>query len=112
MERGSVVIVSAQGDYGKPRPAVVGQRSDMIGWLGSVTVCMMTSDLVRDSPLRITVEPTPENGLRLISQIQVEKMMTFPLAKVRGPIGKLISHHLKSIDSGLILFLDLLEIKR
>ncbi|MBO0906450.1 type II toxin-antitoxin system PemK/MazF family toxin [Jiella sonneratiae] len=112
MKRGSVVIVSAQGDYGKPRPAVVVQRSETIGLLDSITVCMMTSDLVRDGPMRITVEPASENGLRLVSQVQIEKMMTFPRAKVRGPIGMLAAHEIKSIGHGLTLFLDLLEIKR
>ena len=46
MLRGEVVIVSAQGDYGKPRPAVVVQNSRLLDQLDSVTVCFLTSKYV------------------------------------------------------------------
>ncbi|KQT66255.1 MULTISPECIES: type II toxin-antitoxin system PemK/MazF family toxin [unclassified Aureimonas] len=109
MERGSIVIVSAQGDYGKPRPAVVIQNGRMADLVGSVTVCFMTSDLIPDGPMRVTVPPDPGNGLQLVSQIQIEKIMTFPRAKVRGPIGLLMEQQLAAVERGLLFFLDLIR---
>ncbi|MEX0404856.1 type II toxin-antitoxin system PemK/MazF family toxin [Aquibium sp. LZ166] len=108
MLRGEVVIVSAQGDYGKPRPTVVVQNSRLLDQLDSVTVCFLTSKHVPTRNLRVTVEPDAANGLRERSQVQVEKIMTFPRSKVRGPIGRLGIDQMQDIDRYLMIFLDLL----
>ena len=108
MRRGSIVIVSAQGDYGKPRPAVIIQSSRLLDLFDSVTVCFMTSDVAADGPMRVSVEPQPENSLQSLSQVQIEKIVTFPRAKVRGPIGLLTATQMAAVDQGLLLFLDLL----
>jgi mRNA interferase MazF len=72
VNRGAVVVVTLQGDYGKPRPALVVQ-SDMFSTLPSVTILPITSDL-RDAPLyRIGIEASPETGLHKPSQIMVDK---------------------------------------
>ncbi|MEY3791694.1 MAG: hypothetical protein RLZ09_2531 [Pseudomonadota bacterium] len=60
--RGQLVTIALQGDFGKPRPALVVQ-SDFFENHPSVTVLPVTSDL-RDTPLfRVLVEPSQENGL-------------------------------------------------
>lgn len=108
MLRGELVIVSAQGDYGKPRPAVVVQNSRLLDQIDSVTVCFLTSQVVPAKNLRVTVEPNAANNLRELSQIQIEKVMTFPRSKVHGPIGRLSAEHMRDVDRYLMLFFDLL----
>ena len=63
--RGDIVTVAMQGDFGKPRPALVIQ-SDQFVEHTSVTVLPITSTLVNAPLLRITVQPDPENGLQKI----------------------------------------------
>ncbi|MGY9040082.1 MAG: type II toxin-antitoxin system PemK/MazF family toxin, partial [Rhodobacterales bacterium] len=75
VRRGDLVTVALQGDYGKPRPALVIQ-ADQFADLGSVVILPITSTLVDAPLLRPTVEPTPENGLRKASQIMLDKPMT------------------------------------
>ena len=54
MRRGSVVIVSARGDYGKPRPALVVQDTRMEQIVQSVPVCFLTTDLIdKNGVLRV-----------------------------------------------------------
>lgn len=108
MRRGDVVIVSAKGDYGKPRPAIVIQNDRLNDLLESVTVCFLTSDLTNSRNLRVSIEPEPANGLREPSQVQIEKIMTFPKDKVRGPVGRLNGEQLRAVDRGLLIFFDLL----
>jgi mRNA interferase MazF len=108
MLRGDVVIVSAQGDYGKPRPAVVVQNNRLLNQIDSVTVCFLTSKVIPTRNLRITIEPDDINGLRERSQVQIEKMMTFNRSKVRGPVGRLSMDQMRDIDRYLMIFLDLL----
>ena len=106
MQRGSVVIVSAKGDYGKPRPALVVQDTCMQQIVGSVTVCLLTTDLSEEpGTLRIEIAPSAENGLRERSQVQVEKLMTFPRDKVRGPIRRIDSTQMNAVDIGLLVHL-------
>jgi mRNA interferase MazF len=63
LKRGDVVVVALAGDYGKPRPALVVQSDLFNETHASVTVVPVTSTLV-DAPIfRLTVEPSPANGL-------------------------------------------------
>ena len=88
MRRGDVVTVSAQGDYGKPRPAVVVQ-SDALNAADSVLVALFTS-AIADAPLyRLTIEPAATNGLKAVSQVMVDKVLAYPRAKCGPAIGHL-----------------------
>lgn len=63
MKRGDIVLAVARGDYGKPRPAVVVQSDLFNSTHASLIVCLLTSELV-DAPLfRLTIPPSPTNGL-------------------------------------------------
>lgn len=82
MRRGDVVTVAAPGDFGKPRPAVIIQGDVLNRTASSTIVALMTSHL-QDAPLlRLTIEPTPENGLSLLSQVQINRLLTIRTAKV------------------------------
>jgi mRNA interferase MazF len=106
MRRGDFVTVAAPGDYGKPRPALVIQ-SDLLAALPSVTLCLVTS-VIRDAPIfRITVEPSTANGLRQISQIQVDKIMTVARERVGAVIGQLEQARLLEVDRSLAVFVGI-----
>ena len=60
--RGDVVTIAMQGDFRKPRPALVIQ-ADQFNEHASVTVLPVTSTLVAAPLLRITVQPSTGNGL-------------------------------------------------
>ncbi len=104
MTRGDFVVIALQGDFGKPRPALVIQ-SDFFAEHPSVTVLPVTSDL-REAPLfRLTVQPTPENGLKLPSQIMVDKAHTVLREKAGQTIGRLDSATMVAVNRALALFL-------
>ena len=104
MRRGDLVTVASSGDYGKPRPALVVQ-ADIWSEHPSVTVLPLTSE-VHDTPLlRITVEPDEGNGLRLRSQVMVDKATTIPRAKAGSRIGALDDAALATVSRALAAFL-------
>lgn len=106
MRRGDLVTVAAPGDYGKPRPALVVQ-SDLFEDLPSVTLCLVTSEL-RDTPIfRITVDPSPGNGLRRVSQIQVDKTMTVTRERIGGVIGRLDDATMLKVSRSLAVFVGI-----
>ncbi|MBL3966272.1 MULTISPECIES: type II toxin-antitoxin system PemK/MazF family toxin [Burkholderia] len=106
MNRGSIVTVALQGDFGKARPALVVQ-SDLFTEHPSVTLLLMSSSMV-DAPLiRITVVPSEQNGLRMPSQIAVDKMFTVRREKIGRPIGHLEDELMVAVNRSLLVFLGL-----
>ncbi len=106
MRRGDLVTVAAPGDYGKPRPALVIQ-SDLFEELPGVTLCLVTSAL-RDTPIfRITVDPSPENGLRRVSQVQVDKTVTVARERVGAAIGRLDDATMLKVNRSLAVFIGI-----
>lgn len=107
MKRGDIVLAVASGDYGKPRPAVVVQSDLFNETHASLVVCLMTSDL-HDAPLfRITVHPSEKNGLQVLSQIMVDKIMALRRDRVRAHIGALDDETILRLNRSLMLFLGL-----
>ncbi len=106
MRRGDLVTVALQGAHGKPRPALVIQ-SDQFPDTATVTVLLITSLLV-DAPLiRLTVGPTPENGLRAPSQVMVDKTMTVRTDKLGAVFGRLEDVEIIRATRALALFLGI-----
>ena len=106
MKRGDLVTVALQGEQGKPRPALVVQ-SDLFGELPAVTVLPITSTLVDAPLLRVTVEPSPQNGLNKRSQVMVDKPQTPPRGKLGVVIGQLDDATLLTVNRALAVFLGL-----
>lgn len=100
-QRGDLVTVSLQGEYGKPRPALIIQ-ADLLADLDSVMLCPLTSDL-RTAAFRVTVEPTQFNGLRSLSQVMVDKISTLPRSRVSPSFGRLENDRMKLVDRALLL---------
>ena len=107
MKRGDVVICAAPGDYGKPRPAVVVQSDLFNGTHSSVVVCLITSHR-EDAPLfRVPVPAGRTTGLKLRSQVMVDKVIAVPRNKITGHAGALAADVLEEIDNALRLWLEL-----
>src|SRR5580658_9067827 len=104
MKRGDLVTIAVSGDYGKPRPALVIQ-SDAFAALPSVTVLRLSSEIVPAHLARITVDPTPENGLRLTSQIMIDKAISIPREKVGRVFGRLEDASVREVSRALFAFL-------
>ncbi|CDS48053.1 Growth inhibitor [Polaromonas sp. CG9_12] len=85
-EAGDFVTIAMQGDFGKPRPALIIQ-SDQFNEHASVTVLLVSSALVAAPLLRVTVQPNPENGLQKPSQVMVDKAMTVKKDKLGEAFG-------------------------
>jgi mRNA interferase MazF len=104
--RGDVVTAAMQGDYGKPRPALVVQ-ANAFKLLDSVTVLRLSSDLSALPLFRITIEPKPSNGLQKRSQIMIDKAATVPRAKIGQRIGRADIGTMRAVDTALAGFLGL-----
>ncbi|MBV5340929.1 MAG: type II toxin-antitoxin system PemK/MazF family toxin [Deltaproteobacteria bacterium] len=104
MKRGDFVTVAMQGNFGKPRPALILQ-SDRFDEHATVTILPVTSTIV-DAPLfRITIEPNETNGLNKTSQVMVDKTMTVVKEKVGNPFGKIEKNTMLEIERCLAVFL-------
>ncbi|MBV9219658.1 MAG: type II toxin-antitoxin system PemK/MazF family toxin, partial [Methylobacteriaceae bacterium] len=73
----------------------------------SVIVCQMTSDLVDAPDFRLTVHPSPENGLRTRSQIMVDKPVTVRRERIGQRIGRLDAADVGRLDVALAFVVGL-----
>lgn len=106
MRCGDLVTVALQGDYGKPRPVLVIQ-SDLFDGHPSVTILPITSALV-DAPLfRLSVDPTPGNGLRKRSQVMVDKVQTIARDKIGEAFGRLEDESMLAVNRAFLLWIGL-----
>lgn len=108
--RGELVTIALQGDFGKPRPALVIQ-SDNFSRHPTVTVIPITSALYEAPLVRFTLHPSKENGLHKKSQISIDKIQTVKREKISTSFGKISSAELFEIDRLLVLFLGLSQEK-
>jgi mRNA interferase MazF len=88
MKRGQFVAVSLQGNFGKPRPALIIQ-SDYFSEHPTIAVLLVSSTLVEAPLLRITIHPDYTNGLQKISQIMIDKPMTLKKEKIGQILGSI-----------------------
>lgn len=107
MRRGQFVTVAVSDDFGKPRPALIVQ-SDLFAELPSVVICPLTTTLRNDADqIRLEIAPSPQNGLREVSQIAIDKITVVPAGKIGGVIGEADDALLRRVSRALALFLGI-----
>lgn len=105
MKKGDIVTIAMQGDYGKPRPAVVFQSEKLV--TDSILLIPFTTYLIEESKIRILIKPNKNNGLQKTSQIMTEKITAIKKDKVGEVIGRLEPDEVKQIEQALLLILDI-----
>jgi mRNA interferase MazF len=107
MKRGEIWTMAGGSGYaGKPRPVLIVQ-DDAFAERDSVTVCLITTDLVDLPVFRITVEPTADNGLRAASHLMADKVTTVQRSRLGQRIGCLADDDLLRLNRSLLVFLGL-----
>jgi mRNA interferase MazF len=104
--RGDFVTIAMQGDFGKPRPALVIQ-ADMFNELATITVLPVTSTLVGAPLFRVTVQPNEKNGLQKPSQVMVDKAITVKREKVGNTLGHIDTVTMIEIERCMAVFIGI-----
>lgn len=106
MKRGDFVTMALQGDFGKPRPALVIQ-SDNFSDIPTTTVLPISSTLQEAPLIRISVKPNKINNLRKNSQVMVDKITTLRSSKIGTPFGVADDDLMLEVTKSLMVFLGL-----
>ncbi len=106
--RGALVTIAMQGDFGKARPALIIQ-ADQFSEHASTTVLPITSLLVPAPLLRVTIQPSAENGLQKPSQVMVDKAVTVKRDKVGAAFGRIDADALVKVERCLAVFLGIVK---
>ena len=102
MRRGDLVLVREPNTpAGKPRPYVIVQRDSALDEPVKITGCPLTTHLRGAEGQRPFVAPTPVNGLRDPSEIEVDWIYTHPLDRVAHVIGTLDDATMNAVDEAL-----------
>jgi mRNA interferase MazF len=107
VRRGELVAVALPGDFGKPRPALIVQ-SDLFNETHPTLALLPLTSEIRSAPqFRITVEPSPTNGLSVVSQIMVDKLMTVRRAKISNVFGRMDDETMLRVGRSLAVWIGL-----
>lgn len=107
MKRGEVWTVAGGPDYaGKPRPAVILQ-DDPFDATASITICPFTTHAVDAPLLRLPIEASEQNGLRVASQLMIDKITTVSKKKLETRVGRLSDEEIVRVNRAVVVFLGL-----
>lgn len=87
--------------------ARLGDPANQFGEHTSVTVLPITNTLVAAPLLRVTVQPSAENGLQKVSQVMVDKAMTVIRDEVGPAFGRIDLDALVEVERCLAVFLGI-----
>lgn len=99
--------VAVKGPYtSKPRPAVVVQSTSVAQYRDSVTICLLTSELIEAPAFRVRVRRSRWNRLEVDSDIMVDKIVTVPKDAIEASsIGRLSPGEIARLNRALRFWL-------
>lgn len=107
MKRGEVWWGSLPSPMGRRPVLVVQSNSFNSSRIGTVVVCLITSNLsAQDAPGNVRL-PEGEAGLTRPSVVNVSQVLTFDRARLAERMGKLSELSQQRVDAGLRLVLEL-----
>lgn len=74
---------------------------------GDIVVCPITSHIVAAPLLRLSLEPTTQNGIKQPSQIMIDKISAIKSGKITKKIGRLQKSEIDFLDHAIKLWLHL-----
>jgi len=107
IQRGDIIVVAMQGDYGKPRPALVVQSNELNEVHTSIMILPFTSDIKKSPLIRYTVTPEEDTGLNVTCQAMIDKITTVKRERIGKVIGHLDRSHMIEINRLMIVALAL-----
>lgn len=104
--RGEVWAVAGSGFASKPRPAVVVQSDDALGF-DSVMVCLLTTDGSIGGPTRAPLSPGGGNGLDRRCYAMADKVLAVRRSSLGERVGELSPGDMGRVDAALRAVLGL-----
>jgi mRNA interferase MazF len=74
-----------------------------------VVVCPLTSELVDAPDFRVTIDSSPENGLRVTSRVMADQPVTIRRERIGQKIGRLGNQDMARLRAALAFVLDLAD---
>jgi mRNA interferase MazF len=97
------------GELGRPRPGIIVQSDELGEETTTVLACPLSSDVQvsRNPRLRPLIEPALGNGLRVRSQIMIDKLFAQRRERIRRVIGSIDPETRGRLDTALLIVLGL-----
>jgi mRNA interferase MazF len=107
VKRGEIwTVAGGSGGTSRLRPAIVLQN-DAFDATASITICPLTVHRV-DAPLmRLTLEPSRQNGLSAVGHVMIDKITTVSKTKLQEQIGRLSDGEVLRVNRAVFVFLGI-----
>lgn len=105
MKQGEIWTVQESGYASKARPVLVIQKE--INKYDSVILCLLTSFDSSELENRVAIEPTSKNGLKSLSYVMTDKIITVNKNVIGKRVGKLETKKMKEVLEKIAQFLGI-----
>ena len=78
----------------------------------SVTICAFTTDPTEAPLVRVSIEPSSDNGLHVASSLMADKLTTVPRVRLGTQIGQLADEDMVRLNQAMMVFLGLARATR
>lgn len=72
-----------------------------------MTICAFTTDPAEAPLFRLSITPSPQNGLHEVSSLMVDKITTIRRTKLGERVGRLSSEDMVWLDCAIVVLLGL-----
>lgn len=107
LNRGAIATAVLGGDLGKPRPVLVIQAGLFNETHSTITVLPLSSTIIDAPVFRMTLDPSPESGLRKVSQIMIDKATSVRRDRIGAVIGQLGEDQMVKVTRALAVWLGM-----
>jgi mRNA interferase MazF len=84
-------------------------QSDALDAADSVLVALFTSAITEAPFYRLTVPPGAGNGLKVVSQVMMDKVLAYPRGKCGAVIGRLSGAEMLVLNGMLLVMMGLAD---
>jgi mRNA interferase MazF len=105
MKRGDIWTLQDDAYASKPRPVVIVQGN--LDDLDSVILCLLTSFGRPASASRVLVDPDGANGLKKVSYVMADKLLTVRKSQLGDKVGELTDKQMHEISRALASVLQI-----
>lgn len=105
MKQGEIWTIRESGYASKARPVLIIQKN--VDVFDSVVLCLLTSVDSTNLPNRVKVRPTASNGLKTVSYVMTDKIVTVNKDVIDKRVGKLQNKALNEVLTKIAEFLGI-----
>jgi mRNA interferase MazF len=106
LQKGDIILCVMSSDFGKVRPAIIMQNTDLITTTSTIIACPLTTQINENILNRPIIYADKKSGIKKTSQIMVDKICSIKITRIKSIIGKISKSDLALLNNSIKQWID------